>query len=443
MSLFSALDNIIYAPFILLGEGNSMAVLAFLFLTVAFIYFMASLPFMKKFFHYLPPVIWCYFLPMIGSTFGIFPESNPVYGWMTHYMLPFALILLLLSADIKAIFHLGPRAIIVMLMGTLGVVIGSAVSFYLLQDRLFSGNPELQGQVWKGIGALSGSWIGGSANMTAIAAGTGIDNNATILGPFLVVDTVVGYGWMGVVIFFAQFQDAFNRFFKIDTTELDKLNERLSRDADKPPVRMTIGALSYVIGFGFFLAVICYLCGGALSIEFKKIWFSIFVEKETMGPIYMFFRDFAQVLSGTTWAVLLATAIGIILSFTPFRKMEDYGASNFGYFALFLVLTGYGARANLAQMKDMQFFILLGVIWILIHAVTLMIGVILTRSPLFFFAVGSQSNIGGPTTGSIVAGVYQKPLASVGVLLGVFGMIIGTPVGLLIANIAKALTNTP
>ncbi len=423
-------------------HNDTMGTFAFLTLTVAFIYFLASLKPLKGFFHFLPPVIWCYFLPMLATTMGLIPDHSPLYSWLTKYLLPFALILLLLSTDLKAIFRLGPRAIIVMLFGSFGIILGASISFYLFKNHLFAGKPALMKDVWKGVGALSGSWIGGSANMTAIAAGVGLDKNSAVLTPFLAVDTIVGYGWMGIVIFLARFQDSFNKFFKIDTSAIDKLNIRLEKlEASKTSRKIEIKDMAYLIGIAMSFGIFCKYLGYGFQDIFKTFWTSVFgTIKPNMNFFQKFIVNFGSVFGGMTWAIIFATIVGIILSFTPFKKMEEVGASNIGYFALFLVLTGYGARANLSGVSDIYYFFFMGIVWIIIHAICLFIGLLITRSPLFFFAVGSQANIGGPTTASIVAGVYQKSLAPVGVLLGVFGSIIGTPLGLIVASIAKVIS---
>ena len=48
------------------------------------------------------------------------------------------------------------------------------------------------------------------------------------------------------------------------------------------------------------------------------------------------------------------------------------------------------------------------------------------KAPFFYLAVGSQANIGGAASAPIVAAAFHTSLASVGVLLAIFGYIIGT-----------------
>jgi uncharacterized membrane protein len=55
------------------------------------------------------------------------------------------------------------------------------------------------------------------------------------------------------------------------------------------------------------------------------------------------------------------------------------------------------------------------------------------RAPLFFVATGSMANVGGVVSAPVVASVYRRALAPVGVLMGVSGYLIGIYGGLLCA----------
>jgi uncharacterized membrane protein len=52
------------------------------------------------------------------------------------------------------------------------------------------------------------------------------------------------------------------------------------------------------------------------------------------------------------------------------------------------------------------------------------------KAPIFFLAVGSKANIGGAASAPIVASAFHPSLATVGVLLAVFGYVLGTYAGL-------------
>jgi uncharacterized membrane protein len=75
---------------------------------------------------------------------------------------------------------------------------------------------------------------------------------------------------------------------------------------------------------------------------------------------------------------------------------------------------------------DNSGLIAIGIFWMSIHAILLILVAKLIRAPYFFLAVGSQANVGGAASAPIVASAFHPSLATVGVLLAVFGYAIGT-----------------
>ena len=97
----------------------------------------------QKFYQYVPALLLCYFLPSLLTTFNIIEStvSDSLYKVAKLYFLPTCLVLLTLNIDFKSIIGLGPKAIIVFLTGTAGIMIGGPIA--LLVQRGFS-----RGNVW-------------------------------------------------------------------------------------------------------------------------------------------------------------------------------------------------------------------------------------------------------------------------------------------------------
>src|SRR5262249_12642382 len=162
--------------------------------------------------HYLPSAFWCYFLPMLLATFGILPAQSIVYDFLTTYILSACLILLLLDINLPAILKIGPTALTAMMVGALGIALG-AVGAYAIFARW------LPPETWKGIGALSASWIGGSANMLAVKEGLHAPD--AVFAPMVIVDTVITYSWMGLLVALSSWQDSWDRWVKADRQTLE------------------------------------------------------------------------------------------------------------------------------------------------------------------------------------------------------------------------------
>jgi len=139
------------------------------------------------------------------------------------------------------------------------------------------------------------------------------------------------------------------------------------------------------------------------------------------------------VLSGFGWGILLITAVCVVMSLTPLRNIDDAGATPIGYAGLYLLLTTFGARADLRNISaDDAWLFALGGIWIVTHVVILFIGLRLLRAPLFLGATASMANIGGTASAPVVAAAFHPSLAPVGLVMAILGSVLGTPVALLI-----------
>jgi len=147
--------------------------------------------------------------------------------------------------------------------------------------------------------------------------------------------------------------------------------------------------------------------------------------------------DLGKVVTSFGWTVILVSIIGLGLSFTPVAKLEKHGASHLGNFFLYLLLTTIGAKADLRAITEAPMFLAVGVVWIGIHATVLFFAGRLLKAPMFLIATSSQANIGGVVTAPIVASVYQKGMAPVGLLMGVMGNILGLYFGFLTAQLME------
>ena len=302
-----------------------------------------------------------------------------------------------------------------MLAGSVGIVGGAALGY-----ALFRGHLDPEG--WKNIGALSASWVGGSANMFAVKSALEIPDK--IFSPMIIVDSVLCYSWMGLLIALAPWQDAYARRFGADVSVLHEVRQRLDSYAEGAQRAATTRDLLVVFGIAMAGGYLCMLAGQKANAALKPSM-----------DAYPFLKTF----SAMTITVILVTAAGLALSFTPLRRLEQVGASRMGYAMLFLLLPTFGAQANLREIGRIPWYAAVAVVMLTVQGVCLFIAMRLTRAPLFFGATGSQANVGGPASASVVASAYQPAMAPVGVLLGVLGGILGTYAGLLAAAVCRLM----
>jgi len=390
--------------------SDPTAIFIFLGCLLGAIFWLSGRPRLQPLFRVTPAVIYAYFLPALSTSLGITPQSSPAYDWMVRYLLPVSLLLLMVTVDLRAVLKLGRKAILMMLAGSLGIIIGGPVAL-----ALFGG--LLPGDTWMGLAALSGSWIGGTPNMVAIKESVGTPDS--LMGPIIVVDTLVAYSWMGILLFLGSFQSRFDAWVGADTGDVEDLDASMAElEGQRRPVE--VRDLATILALGFGGAALCIWLGRQLP---------------QLGD--------PTIISHTTWTVVFVTTLGLGLSFTPVRRLEQVGTSRFGYLALYLMLTAIGAQADLKKVMEVPLYLAVGAVWLGIHILILFAAAKVLRAPLFFVATGSMANVGGVVSAPVVASVYRKALAPVGVLMGVSGYLIGIYGGLLcawlLAKVAGAL----
>ena len=147
---------------------NDAVVLGLLAAVLGAVFWTASRPegFWKRFYTYVPALLLCYLIPSIFNSIGLIDgEASGLYPMARDYLLPASLVLLCIAIDLGAIIRLGPKAVIMFLTGTAGVMLGALVAYGMMGVI----HPEtIAGDTWRGMTTVAGSWIGGGANQAAM-----------------------------------------------------------------------------------------------------------------------------------------------------------------------------------------------------------------------------------------------------------------------------------
>ena len=402
---------------------NDVVVFGLIAATLGLVFWLASGPtaFWRKFFAWVPALLLCYFIPALYNTVGLIDgENSSIYNPIaSRILLPAALVLLTLSIDLKGILKLGPKLLFVFCMGTLGIVLGAIVSFQLMEWFWPS---AVAGDTWKGMAALSGSWIGGGANMVAIREVYEVD--ATLFGQFAVVDVALASLWMATLLFLANRAAQIDARSGADTSAIDEMKARVAAYEAANARIPTLSDLMVIIAVAFGIVGLAHAISNPLS-----AWFAANFEWASR-----FSLDSAFV-----WIVVLSTLGGLGLSFTPVRRLENAGASRLGTVFLYFLIASIGMQMDFLKLANRPELILIGVIWMATHILVLWGAAKLVRAPLFYFAVGSQGNIGAAASAPVVAAAFHPSLAPVGVLLGTVGYATGTVIAYGVGQILRVM----
>ena len=390
--------------------------------TLGLIFWLASgpTPFWKKFFAWVPALLLCYFIPAFYNTTGLIDgEGSGLYYLASRVFLPAALVLLTLSIDIRGILKLGPKLLFVFIMGTVGVFLGAVISFQLMEWLMPS---AVAGDTWKGMAALSGSWIGGGANMVAIREIFEVD--ATMFGQFAVVDVALASLLMATLLFLANRQHQIDLRSGADTRALDEMKERIAAYEAANARIPTLSDLMVIVGWAFGIVAVAHAIAGLAS-----SWFGTNVEWASR-----FSLD-----SPFVWIVVLSTLGGLALSFTRVRTLENAGASRVGTVFLYFLIACIGMQMDFLKLADRPELLLIGVIWMAVFVTVIWYAARLVNAPLFYFGVGAMGNIGAAASAPVIAAAFHPTLAPVGVLLGTVGYATGTVIAYLIGLTLRAM----
>ena len=408
---------------------NDAVVLGIILIVLAGVFYTSEMdhPFWKKFYTYIPALLVCYFIPaLLNWPLGIISgEESNLYFVASRYLLPASLILLCLSIDFKGIIRLGPKAIIMFLAATLGIVLGGPIAL-LAVSYLFPGvidaNPD---ELWRGLSTVAGSWIGGGANQTAMKEIFEVSDD--LFGSMLVVDIVVANIWMGFLLYGANISDRIDGWLKADSSSIEDLKNRVA------DYRASIATMPTTTGLFVLLAV---AFGGVGLSHWGKDVMSPFMGqfKETLTSLGL-----NSLMSSFFWLVVFSTTIGLLLSFTKARKLEGIGASRWGTIFIYVLVATIGMKMNLGEVLQNLDLFLIGIIWMSIHVLILLVVAKLIKAPFFFVAVGSQANVGGAASAPVVASAFNPSLAPVGVLMAVLGYALGTYGALICAYMMQAV----
>ncbi len=443
---------------------NDAAVFGILVALLLLIFKTSELPGFSKFYKVIPALLLCYFLPSVFSTLGIISPkwvdmskamealtnagydltgivkfkdfknfvlnnevdpalispyigSSKLYFVASRYMLPASLVLLTLSINLKEVFKLGPKALIMFITGTIGVVIGGPLAIMLFSYI----SPDIVGgvapnEVWRGMTTIAGSWIGGGANQLAMyeifKEGDANLISGSMFSIMITVDIIVAEVWMFFLLLGVGKAVKIDKFFKADASAVNALKDHMHEFSQRIARIPSFTDLMVIVGIGLGVTGLSHFLADRIA-----PWI-------TENASYL--AQTFSLGSGFFWLIVLATTFGIIMSFTKIRNYEGAGASKVGSVFIYILVATIGMKMNVMAIFDNPGIFLVGLAWMIVHVALLVIVAKIIKAPFFFLAVGSKANIGGAASAPVVAAAFHPSLAPVGVLLAVLGYAFGT-----------------
>ena len=357
----------------------------------------------SKFFDWAPPIVLLYFITMILRTVGAWDmeATKPAYSALKNNILFAMVFLMLLRCDIRKILKLGPKMLLGFFSASVTIALGFIVTFFAMKGFLGS-------DAWMPLGALCGSWMGGSGNMIAVQAA--LDIGESEMAYALVIDSIDYSIWVMFLLWAINFAPKFNKWMKADTKALDEVSKRLEEDAKANNSPITFVNIIFLLGLSLVMSAVGQNFGAVLN-------------------------ELIPFLDKSTWTVLFITVAGMIGAVTPIGKMS--GTTELSNVMLYSVVALLASRASFAELTDAPAWIIAGFMILAIHGILMVILAKVFKLDMFTCGVASLANIGGSASAPVLAGAYSGSLVPVGILMALMGYVIGTPGGILVANIMK------
>lgn len=355
----------------------------------------------SKFFDYAPQIVLLYLITMIFCTLGVWDmeATKPAYSALKNNLLFAMIFLMLLRCDIRKILKLGPKMLGGFFAASVSIGLGFIITYAVLHTPLGA-------EAWKALGALCGSWMGGSGKMIAVQAA--FDIGESDMAYALVVDSIDYSIWVMFLLWAINFAPKFNKWVKADTRVLDEVSKKLEEDAKANEAPITFINIIFLLGLGLVVSAFGQNLGATLN-------------------------GVAPWLDKSTWTVLLITLAGLVGAVTPIGKMA--GAQELSNVLLYSVVALLASGASFLELTDAPLWIVAGFMILAIHCIIMIILAKIFKLDMFTCGVASLANIGGSASAPILAGAYSGALVPVGVLMALMGYVIGTGGGIIVANI--------
>jgi len=392
--------------------SSPVGVMAVLVAVVAF-WFWLEKKTQWRIFSFLPPLIFIYASPVLLSNGGIIPFQSEAYDFLRHYGLPVFIVLMLIKVDVLSAVRIMGKGVLVMLLGSIGVVLGGVLA-YILGQHLDIGNfLPLAADSWRTFGTLAGSWIGGTGNMTAAHAA--LDGSAADLTMAAAADQMVYLVWLPLLLGCKAFADRFNRWARVPEGRLARM-ERAAAELETENKAPSMTQLLYL---------------ALLALGFT--WIAI-VLSDRLPPVVI---GGATVITASTWLILLVTTLALLASVTPARKLP--AAETIAMAIIYVYVARVGATMDLSSIDWQQTagFVGMAYVWIAIHGLFVLAGAWLFRVDVHTLAIASAANIGGAASAPIVAAHHRESLVPASILMALIGYALGNYLAILTGRLAQ------
>jgi uncharacterized membrane protein len=373
---------------------------AVLFLLIVFSEWLGK----KKYFRHLGSALIVILAAAILANIHVIPSSQhapALYDQVFTYVAPLAIFYLLLDVKLRYLRNAGPSMILLFLSGSLFSLIGAVAGYFLISPQHHGVNHAAAVA-----GMYTGTYIGGSANLNAVAIQYEVTKDGTLYAAVNAADNIITTLWIMFTIAAPPvLQKIFPRKKNIVSSNNNDaaMNELVSEKEN-----VTVQSISMLLALGFA---------------------SLFLS----NLLSHYYPQIPSILTLTTLALILAQIPTV-------QKLK--GGKVMGYFMILLFLAVIGAFCDIHALLQSGALAITLLYWVtivvFIHGILLFTIGGLFKQDWDTISIASNANIGGTASAAVLATSLGRPdLRLPGILAGAVGNAIGTYAGVLVAELLK------
>jgi uncharacterized membrane protein len=338
----------------------------------------------KTLLDWLPAILMAYIIPaVICNIADLNFDNHIIHKFSRNALIPFTILIVMSSMSLVELKNVGWKPLIVFVSGSFFITVFPVLLF--VTGKIFPAIETwlLNGEQWKGLVTVIGSWIGGSISQLVLKEAVECPENVFL--SILIFDNMLVNLWTIIMFQFIKRSDKINKRLGINVKE-DL--EQIEGNSSVPMaggwiilVMVGITSINYLLDFPFVTQIICLSLIGLMIGNFWKNWNKNFA------------LQVASVLIMTIMAIL-----GLKL------KFENLTLNVQLIMVLCIWLSGH-------------FLCTFFIAWKL-------------KVNMAWVAVGSMANVGGIATAPAVTATYDKKMMPHAIILAVLSMATGTFWGL-------------
>jgi uncharacterized membrane protein len=327
---------------------------------------------------------------MASSNLGLLPKSSDAYNVVWLYLVPLAIPLLLLKANLRSVLAETGSMMVAFILGAIGTTIGALLGFWVLP--LGEHGSDL-------LGIFSATYIGGSMNMAAV--GQALEVDPSVMTASVAADNVVGVMYMAflaMVPTLALFRWWYRNSRQADAS-LQQTDEQIA--AESKASELNLAHAGFALGLSFLICAISTVL--------------------------------AEWLGVGSYSILFITALALVVAnLFPRQLSQLKGDYEIGIFFMYVFFAAIGISADISAMISSALILALyTVIIIFCHAALIFTGSRFFKLELMEVVIASNACAAGPASAAaLAAGKGRRDLVAPAVLLGVFGYAVANFIGI-------------